>query len=107
MDTSTISLIISIGGIVASVASAIAIVKTKIAHLEGVIEEFESETKTLREVYSKTIAGMDVRIALLEKTQQTHEKELTEMKLDIKSIMTTVNEISVTIKTALKKKGGE
>lgn len=85
----SLSLLLSIGGIVASVASALAIVKTKLSQMESLLEEKRKE-----------IDMMNVRIALLESNQEHHEKEMTEIKSDIKTIMSTVQDIrEVVIKT--------
>lgn len=83
------SLLLSIGGIVASVASSLAMVKTKLSQIESSFDEKRREIDT-----------MNVKIALLESNQEHHEKELAEMKSDIKTIMSTVQDIrEVVIKT--------
>ena len=99
--TVSISLLISIGGIIASVASAFAIVKTKVGALEN---EFR-ELKETMEVQQKDIVRYredeKIRIALIEKNQEIHNQELTEIKKYIKTTMEVVQEI----KEALIKKG--
>ena len=83
------SLLLSIGGIVASVASSLAIVKTKLSQMESLLEEKRKEMDM-----------MNVKIALLESNQEHHEKEMAEIKSDIKTIMSTVQDIrEVVIKT--------
>lgn len=83
------SLLLSIGGIVASVASSLAMVKTKLSQMESLLEEKRKEMDM-----------MNVKIALLESNQEHHEKEMTEIKSDIKTIMSTVQDIrEVVIKT--------
>ena len=85
----SLSLLLSIGGIVASVASSLAIVKTKLSQIESSFDEKRREMDT-----------MNVKIALLESNQEHHEKELAEMKSDIKTIMSNVQDIrEVVIKT--------
>ena len=85
----SVSLLLSIGGIVASVASSLAMVKTKLSQIESSFDEKRREIDT-----------MNVKIALLESNQEHHEKELAEMKSDIKTIMSTVQDIrEVVIKT--------
>lgn len=78
----SLSLLLSIGGIVASVASSLAIVKTKLSQMESSFDEKRKE-----------IDMMNVKIALLESNQEHHEKELAEMKSDIKTIMSNVQDI--------------
>lgn len=78
----SLSLLLSIGGIVASVASSLAIVKTKLSQMENSFDEKRREIET-----------MAVKVALLESNQEHHEKELSEMKSDIKTIMSTVQDI--------------
>ena len=83
------SLLLSIGGIVASVASSLAIVKTKLSQMESLLEEKRKEMDM-----------MNVKVALLESNQEHHEKEMAEIKSDIKTIMSTVQDIrEVVIKT--------
>lgn len=78
----SLSLLLSIGGIVASVASSLAIAKTKLSQMESSFDEKRKE-----------IDMMNVKIALLESNQEHHEKELAEMKSDIKTIMSNVQDI--------------
>ena len=95
------SLLVSIGGIVASVASAFAIVKTKVAQIETTLSVYDKKIEDLRDKYASNQSDEAVKIALLERNQEAHGKELAEVKSDIKTIMSNVQEI----KEALVKKG--
>lgn len=88
-----LSLMISIGGIVASVASAMAITKTKVAAMETIVSEQEKRFDALRSDVQEYKSGENIRIALLERNQEAHSKELEELKSDIKTIMANVQDI--------------
>ena len=96
------SLLLSIGGIIASVASAFAIVKTKVSQMESVISAFEKKIEDLRDKYASNQSDEAVKIALLERNQEAHGKELAEVKSDIKTIMSTVQDIKEAILTVKK-----
>lgn len=95
------SLLLSIGGIIASVATAFAIVKTKVAQIETTLSSYDKKIEDLRDKYASNQSDEAVKIALLERNQEAHGKELAEVKSDIKTIMNNVQEI----KEALVKKG--
>ncbi len=98
----SLSLLLSIGGIVASVAATLAIVKTKVSRMEQTLEAYESRIDELRDAHSRYQADEAVKIALLESNQETHAKELAELKSDIKIIMSNVQEIKEAIITVKK-----
>ena len=98
----SLSLLLSIGGIVASVAATLAIVKTKVSRMEQVLETYEDRIDELRDAHSRYQADEAVKIALLESNQETHAKELAELKSDIKIIMSNVQEIKEAIITVKK-----
>lgn len=98
----SLSLLLSIGGIVASVAATLAIVKTKVSRMEQVLESYEDRINELRDAHSRYQADEAVKIALLESNQETHAKELAELKSDIKIIMSNVQEIKEAIITVKK-----
>lgn len=98
----SVSLLITIGGIVASVASALAIVKTKVARLEEVLAANEKRIDDLKESQSRYQSDEAVKIALLESNQEAHGRELAEVKGDIKTIMSNVQEIKEAILTVKK-----
>ena len=98
----SLSLLLSIGGIVASVAATLAIVKTKVARMEQTLEAYEGRIDDLRDAHSRYQADEAVKIALLESNQETHAKELAELKSDIKIIMSNVQEIKEAIITVKK-----
>lgn len=97
----SISALLSIGGIVASVASSTAVVRTKVVSLEKELGETRKESEELRDKLYKYTSDENVKIAVLEKNQANHDKELSEMKGDIKTIKDSVQEI----KEAVIKKG--
>lgn len=97
----SVSLLLSIGGIVASVAATLAIVKTKVARMEETIGTFDKRIEEIRESHARYEASEAVKIALIEKNQEDHEKELADLKSDIKTIKDNVQDI----KEALIKKG--
>lgn len=102
MDTTiSLSLLISLGGTVASIATAFAVVKTKVGNLE---EEFEKLRKTVESQQEEMASYREdekIRIALIERNQETHNKEFEEIKTTLK---TAADDIQ-TIKEALIKKG--
>lgn len=100
----SLSLLLSIGGIVASVASSMAIVKTKVASMEELVENQERRMETLRDNLNRYQSDENVKIALLESNQEAHAKELAELKSDIKTIMNNVQDIKEAV---LKVKKGE
>lgn len=105
MDPSTpisTSLVFSIGGVIASVASALAASKAKLTKMEKELEEDRSKTDSLKEELARYMSEENVKVALLETKQESHAKELAEVKSDIKVIMTNVQEIKEAV---LVKKG--
>lgn len=100
----SLSLLLSIGGIVASVASSMAIVKTKVASMEELVDNQERRMETLRDNLNRYQSDENVKIALLESNQEAHAKELAELKSDIKTIMNNVQDIKEAV---LKVKKGE
>lgn len=98
----SLSLLLSIGGIVASVAAALAIVKTKVARMEQSLEAYENRLNDVRDANSRYQADEAVKIALLESNQEAHARELAELRGDIKTIMSTVQEIKEAIITVKK-----
>lgn len=97
----SLSLLITIGGMIVTIASTFAIIKTKVIALE---KEFE-EVRKLMDIQKDDLINYredeKVRIAILERNQEAHNKELEEIKGDIKITMEGVQEI----KEALIKKG--
>lgn len=98
----SLSLLISLGGILVSTASAFAIVKTKVATLEEGFEMMKRLVETNKEELSRYREDEKVRIALLESNQEAHAKELAEIKSDIKTTMVNVQEIKEAILTLKK-----
>ena len=98
----SLSLLLSIGGIVASVASTLAIVKTKVAKMEDLVESYEGKIDDLRDAHARYQSDEAVKIALLESNQEAHARELAELKSDIKTIMNNVQEIKEAILTVKK-----
>ena len=99
-----IPVLISLGGVVASLASAVAVSKVKTddlnRHMDAHLQEFvsarsklEKEIIDLREEYTSARSNEATKIALLEQNQVFHEKELQGIKADIKTIMNNVQEI--------------
>lgn len=93
--TLSLSLCITIGGILVSVATAFAVVKTKVNALEGELEEAKVIATKLKEDREDE----KVRIAILERNQAVHTDELAEIKSDIKTTMKVVQEIKETLIT--------
>ena len=100
----SLSVLISVGGVVAAVASSIAIVKTKVAAMESLVNENENRISNLRDTVNRYQSDENVKIALLESNQENHSKELAELKSDIKTIMNNVQDIKEAV---LKVKKGE
>lgn len=98
----SMSLLITIGGIIASVASAFAIVKNKVAILEQEIEGYKRTVDQLKDELNHYREDEKVRIAILESNQEAHAKELAEIKSDIKTTMVNVQEIKEAILTLKK-----
>ena len=98
--TLSLSLCITIGGILVSVATAFAVVKTKVTALEQELEE----AKLLVEKLKEDREDEKVRVAILERNQAAHTDELAEIKSDIKTTMKVVQEIKETL-IAFKKGG--
>ena len=91
--TLSLSLCITIGGILVSVATAFAVVKTKVSALEQELEEVKVMAARLKEDREDE----KVRVALLERNQAAHTDELAEIKSDIKTTMKVVQEIKETL----------
>lgn len=94
----SLSLLISIGGIIASCASAFAIVKTKVAHVEDSVKSLEKRIDDMAERQSDE----KIELALLKTNQANFEREMAEIKADVKTTMTTVQEIKEAVITAKK-----
>lgn len=97
-----ISLIISIGGVIASIASSFAVAKTKVANLEKKVDHLENSNSSLANTLNEYRASGNVKIAVLEKNQENLEREITEIKEDIKTIMGTVQDIKEVVITTKK-----
>ena len=97
----SVSVLLSIGGIVASVASSIAFVRAKLNNLEKEFDGICKDNEELRMRFFEHISENSAKIAVLEKNQQNHDKELGEMRVDIKELLSSVQEI----KEAVIKKG--
>ena len=91
--TLSLSLCITIGGILVSVATAFAVVKTKVNALEQELEEAKNLVDKLKEDREDE----KVRVAILERNQAAHTDELAEIKSDIKTTMKVVQEIKETL----------
>lgn len=100
--TLSLSLCITIGGILVSVATAFAVVKTKVNTLEGELNEAKAMAIDLKKELDKYREEDRVRIALLEQNQAAHSNELAEIKSDIKTTMRNVQEIKEAILTLKK-----
>lgn len=99
MDYNLISTLFTLGGVVASIASAIAIVNTKVSHLE---KEFELD-ESLRVALKDEHTAYNVKITALEVTQRNHDRELNEMKDDLKDIKSSIQEVKEIVLRANKK----
>lgn len=91
--TLSLSLCITIGGILVSVATAFAVVKTKVNALEQELEEMRAMVEKLKEDREDE----KIRVAILERNQAAHTDELAEIKSDIKTTMKVVQEIKETL----------
>lgn len=98
----SLSLLITICGIIVSISSAFAIVKTKVSALESEQEANRHMVEMFKEEMNRYREDEKVRIALLESNQETHAKELAEIKSDIKTTMVNVQEIKEAILTLKK-----
>ncbi|MBQ1297399.1 MAG: hypothetical protein IIY21_25370 [Clostridiales bacterium] len=96
--TLSLSLCITIGGILVSVATAFAVVKTKVSALEEEVAEAKNMATRLKDERE----DLKVRIAVLERNQAAHTDELAEIKSDIKTTMKNVQEIKEAILTLKK-----
>lgn len=94
-----ISILFSIGTMIVSIASAFAVVKTKVARMEEELNSYKKLVEELREELNHNREDERVRIALLESNQEAHAKELAEVKSDIKTIMGNVQEIKEAVIT--------
>ena len=94
-----ISILFSIGTMIVSIASAFAVVKTKVARMEEELNSYKKLVEELREELNHNREDERVRIALLESNQEAHAKELAEVKPDIKTIMGNVQEIKEAVIT--------
>lgn len=97
-----ISLLITLGGILASVTSAFAIVKTKVAALEDEIASYKKIVIQLKEELQHYREDERVRIAVIESNQEAHARELDEIKTDIKATRKDVQEIKEAVLTLKK-----
>lgn len=93
--TLSLSLCITIGGILVSVATAFAVVKTKVNALEQELEEMRAMVEKLKEDREDE----KIHVAILERNQAAHTDELAEIKSDIKTTMKVVQEIKETLIT--------
>lgn len=100
----SISILLSLGGIVASVASSMAVVKTKVASMEKLLEEYHMKNDGLRDDLTRYKSDAAVKVALLESNQANHARELSDIKADIKTIMTDVQAVKEAV---IKSKKGE
>lgn len=88
-----VSIALTVGGMVVSIAAAFAIVKTRVAVLESKIERISTTIKELHDKAEKHKEGEIVRIATLEANLKSHDTLLNEMKSDIKTTMGNVQDI--------------
>ena len=100
--TLSLSMAITIGGILVSVATAFAVVKTKVNAIEEELNEAKAMATKLKEELDRYREEDRVRIALLEQNQAAHSTELAEIKSDIKTTMKNVQEIKEAILTLKK-----
>lgn len=98
----SLSLLITIGGMIASITSAFAIVKTKVAALEKELEGYKRMVDQLKDELQNYREDERVRIAVIESNQEAHAKELDEIKADIKTTMKDVQEIKEAVLTLKK-----
>lgn len=95
----SLTLLLSIGGMVASVASSIAIVKTKVSAMENIVSSYKSELNDFRDELNRFQSDERVRVALLEQNQEHHAKELAELRVDVKTIVSDVQAIKEAVLT--------
>ena len=105
--TLSTSLLISLGTLLVSAASAFAIVKTKVAHLESELIEAKTEVTRLKDELQHYREDERVRIAIIESNQEAHAKELDEIKNDIKATMKDVQAIKEAVLAKITPKKGE
>lgn len=98
----SLSLLITIGGMVASIASAFAIVKTRVSVLEKEIEGYRDTVDQLKAELQQYREDERIKIAVIESNQETHAKELDEIKADIKATRRDVQEIKEAVLTLKK-----
>ena len=98
----SLSLLITLGGLVASITSAFAIVKTKVAALEKELEGYKRMVDQLKDELQHYREDERVRIAVIESNQEAHAKELDEIKADIKTTMKDVQDIKEAVLTLKK-----
>ena len=91
--TVSVSLLITLGGMLVSIASAFAIVKTKVTALEREFEEAKKMIDSQKEEIAEYRENEKVRLALIEKNQESHNKEMSEIKEDVKTTMLIVQKI--------------
>ena len=96
------SILITLGGLIASIASAFAIVKTKVAALEKELDGYKNMVEQLKDELQHYREDERVRIAVIESNQEAHAKELDEIKADIKTTMKDVQEIKEAVLTLKK-----
>lgn len=97
-----LSLLITVGGMIASIASAFAITKTKVAQIEAQFDDYKTYYRELESDIQNYNESEKVRIAVLENKQAILAEQVAEIKSDIKTTMTDVQEIK-TIVLALRK----
>lgn len=93
----SLTVLLSIAGIIASIASSTAVVKTKVTQVENALRSNDQRTDSVREELQQYKAAEDVRVALLKSNQEAHARELADLKNDIKTIMNNVQEIKEAI----------
>lgn len=103
MDLS-LSILVSLGGIVASVASAFAIVRTKVTHIEEEIAMERGKSGEVQKEIEALRTDTAVQMAILKSNQDNHDKLLADMKLDIKTILSDVQDVKEAL---IKVKKGE
>lgn len=91
--TLSLSMCMTIGGVLVSVTTAFAVVKTKVAALEQELEEMRAMVEKLKEDREEE----KIHVAILERNQAAHTDELAEIKSDIKTTMKVVQEIKETL----------
>lgn len=92
-----IELVISLITTAVSITSAFVIVKTKVTHIEDEMKDLRQKTDALDDEIDRYREDEKVRMAVVEATQAAHAKELAELKQDIKSLMSSVQELSSSV----------